>query len=278
MIPTERNIIIGVDYSDFCIPAVDEALLMAAAAPGTRLVPLLALPGSLPAPSSDAAEVTADVVTRSKENLVRLVESRARTLGLTLPAIEPWVAFGEPAENLLAEARRRKATLIAVGTHGRRGLQHLLLGSVAEDVLKQAPCSVLIARAQLVEASTLVDETTEPWATGEKSFDPESEAALDAAVGSDAQIDSQIIAEPHLEADRVVLHVLDGPSNQVFVCSFEDAETVAVDPLEGAWVPAPSSAARARAGRAALKAMQNDPALFGELFAELERRRHLPNQ
>jgi nucleotide-binding universal stress UspA family protein len=269
MIPTERTIIIGVDYSDFCIPAVDEALLMAAALPGARLVPLLALPGSLPAAPTETAEVTADVVERSKENLVRLVEARARTLGLTPPAIEPWVAFGAPAEHLLGEARRRKASLIAVGTHGRRGLQHLLLGSVAEDVMKQAPCSVLIARAPLVEASALVDETTEPWSTGEKSFNPDSEDGLDAEGDSDPQI----LAEPHLEADHVVLHVLDMPTNQVFVCSFEDADTVAVDPLEGAWVPAPSSAARARAGRAALKAMQNDPALFSALFEELERQR-----
>lgn len=46
-------------------------------------------------------------------------------------------------EALLARARRMGADLIVVGTHGRAGLQRLLLGSVAERLLRAAPCAVL---------------------------------------------------------------------------------------------------------------------------------------
>jgi nucleotide-binding universal stress UspA family protein len=268
MTSIERTIIIGVDYSDFCIPAVDEALLVASASGAARLVPLLALPGTLPAEPSGTAEMTAEVVERAKENLVRLVETRARTLGLTPPLIEPSVSFGPPAEALLTEARKRKADMIAVGTHGRRGLEHLFLGSVAEEVMRQAPCSVLVARTRLAEmlAATQLDETTERWATGDK--DTDAETGLDATAE-----EPQMLTEPYVEADRVVLHLLDVPSNQVFVCSFEDARTVSVETLEGDWVPAPSSAARARASRAALRAVQRDPGLFDALFEQVEQRR-----
>jgi universal stress protein A len=43
-------------------------------------------------------------------------------------------------------AREESADLIAIGTHGRRGFPHLLLGSVAEDVIRHAPCPVMTAR------------------------------------------------------------------------------------------------------------------------------------
>jgi hypothetical protein len=70
-----------------------------------------------------------------------------------------------------------------------------------------------------------------------------------------------------------VLHVLDVPTHQVFVCAFEDAAGVSVDPLEGSWVPAPSSAARARVARTALRAAGKHRGQFDELFAQIGRRR-----
>lgn len=49
---------------------------------------------------------------------------------------------------LVEEARRWKADLIVLGTHGRRGINHLLMGSVAEAVARVAPAHVLLVRAQ----------------------------------------------------------------------------------------------------------------------------------
>lgn len=53
---------------------------------------------------------------------------------------------GDAAHEIVAEARARQAGLIVVGTRGQTGLQRLLLGSVACNVLLHAPCSVLIVR------------------------------------------------------------------------------------------------------------------------------------
>jgi nucleotide-binding universal stress UspA family protein len=64
------------------------------------------------------------------------------------------VAVGKPAEEILRVAREEKVDLIAMGTHGRTGLQHLLLGSVAEDVTQHAPCPIFTVRIGADAASS----------------------------------------------------------------------------------------------------------------------------
>lgn len=54
---------------------------------------------------------------------------------------------GDARVVILGEAARRHADLLVLGTHGRSGLAHALVGSVAEAVVRGAPCDVLVARA-----------------------------------------------------------------------------------------------------------------------------------
>jgi nucleotide-binding universal stress UspA family protein len=58
------------------------------------------------------------------------------------------VRFGIPATTIAAEARRRRADLIVIGTHGRSGLPRFVLGSVAARVIATAPCPVLTVRGR----------------------------------------------------------------------------------------------------------------------------------
>ena len=51
-----------------------------------------------------------------------------------------------PADAILSYARDVKADLIVIGTHGRTGMAHLVMGSVAEHVVRAAPCPVLTVR------------------------------------------------------------------------------------------------------------------------------------
>ena len=53
------------------------------------------------------------------------------------------VVAGSPAEEIVAFARKSSFDMIVMGTHGRTGLRHALMGSVAEAVVRQAPCPVL---------------------------------------------------------------------------------------------------------------------------------------
>jgi nucleotide-binding universal stress UspA family protein len=56
------------------------------------------------------------------------------------------VQMGWPFMEIIRYAREKKIDLIVLGTHGRSGLKHVLLGSVAEKVVRKAPCPVLTIR------------------------------------------------------------------------------------------------------------------------------------
>jgi nucleotide-binding universal stress UspA family protein len=60
--------------------------------------------------------------------------------------IRPEVAEGAPFEEIVRFAKERNVDLIVMGTHGHTGLAHLFLGSVAEKVVRRAPCPVLTVR------------------------------------------------------------------------------------------------------------------------------------
>jgi nucleotide-binding universal stress UspA family protein len=79
--------------------------------------------------------------------------------------------IGAPAEEIVRYAEARDIDLIIMGTHGRRGVAHLLLGSVAEQVVRTAPCPVLLVRqrktaAVKAEATIPVAGTAAPLRTG----------------------------------------------------------------------------------------------------------------
>lgn len=60
--------------------------------------------------------------------------------------VERVVHGGPPGPVICWVAQERQCDLIVMGTHGRKGLSHLLLGSVAEEVIRNAPCPVLTVR------------------------------------------------------------------------------------------------------------------------------------
>jgi universal stress protein A len=68
-------------------------------------------------------------------------EDRVRAAGLSC---ETATLFGRPDTEIVTRASATHADLIVMGTHGRSGLSHALLGSVAERVLRHSPCPILI--------------------------------------------------------------------------------------------------------------------------------------
>jgi nucleotide-binding universal stress UspA family protein len=69
--------------------------------------------------------------------------------------VEILVDVGQPAHQILERAARLPADLIVIGTHGLSGFQHLVLGSVAEKVLRRAGCPVLTVPPKTHATSTL---------------------------------------------------------------------------------------------------------------------------
>jgi nucleotide-binding universal stress UspA family protein len=64
-------------------------------------------------------------------------------------AVTRKLLFGEEATEIISFANENHADLIVMGTHGRTGLSRLLMGSVAETVLRQAPCPVLTIKTPM---------------------------------------------------------------------------------------------------------------------------------
>lgn len=65
------------------------------------------------------------------------------------------IEVGIPAEEIIRVAEERKVDLVVIGTHGRSGLSHILMGSVAEKVVRRSPCPVLSVRVKAEEGSAL---------------------------------------------------------------------------------------------------------------------------
>jgi nucleotide-binding universal stress UspA family protein len=82
-------------------------------------------------------------VLREQKAVAEEAAARLRREGLRANAV---VVEGDPAEAILAVAENHQADLILLGTHGRTGVQRLLLGSVARNVMVHAPVSVLVVR------------------------------------------------------------------------------------------------------------------------------------
>jgi nucleotide-binding universal stress UspA family protein len=93
-------------------------------------------------PTPPGPEVAVDFIgleDRAKKRLDRLVRKKlGRRTGW-----EVHVRSGPPALEVMRAAERFGVDLIVMATHGRKGLKHLVLGSVAESVVREAPCPVL---------------------------------------------------------------------------------------------------------------------------------------
>ena len=68
------------------------------------------------------------------------------------------VVVGRPSAAIVQDAKTRQADLIVMGTHGRGGFAHFVMGSVAERVLRTAPCPVLTVRDDSRAADALAEE------------------------------------------------------------------------------------------------------------------------
>jgi len=122
-----RNILVATDFSPCSDQAVRAALALARHF-GARLHLLHVVPR--------AAEREAAL-----DRLGAFAEAHVEGVPFTAA-----VAAGRPAPEIVQHAERERVDLIVVGTHGRTGLAHVVMGSVAEAVVRTAPCQVLTIR------------------------------------------------------------------------------------------------------------------------------------
>ena len=143
------TILVPIDYE----AAADAALRTAgrlARAGKTRLLIVHVLPlpiytiAELPVPAIDGQWVRGEVQ-RLRAHVVSVLERDGE-----VPTFDVDVGFETPPLRIIQLAAERRANLIVMGTHGRTGFRHLLLGSTAEQVVRLAPCPVLTVHGESV--------------------------------------------------------------------------------------------------------------------------------
>ncbi len=135
-----RRVVVGTDFSSHADSALRAALEVAAPDATIELVhcwqaPIL--PAGIP-----IAPVRSDLEKTIAEGGAHLVAHHPELGGrITFTSIE-----SPAADGLTSRAAELEADLIAVGSHGRRGVKRWLIGSIAEATIRHSPCSILVAR------------------------------------------------------------------------------------------------------------------------------------
>ncbi len=140
------RILCPVDFSEFSVRAFHYAVSLAqhyrAKLFVQHVVELWRYPSAGFSPGKYFDEFCQRLLHKGEEKLQELL----RTAADTEIQPEPVVQQGTAADSILAFATSRKTDLIVMGTHGRRGFDRLMLGSVTERVIRKAPCPVLAVR------------------------------------------------------------------------------------------------------------------------------------
>lgn len=182
-----RKILFATDFSD-----ASEVAFRAASAMGAResatvgVCHVLLPPKAVPAWLQGQVLTDEEVERRTREAL----GGRAAALkNAGVPGVETFVERGDFYASIVQRAEAFGADLILVGSHGRTGVARLLLGSVAEKVVRHAHCAVLVAREGPEKGPVLASS----------DFSEASQAGLRAAAREAARAGSEL----------VVLHVVD---------------------------------------------------------------------
>lgn len=135
------KVLLATDGSKFS-QAATQAIISQWRQQGTEVKVLNVVDLPLLIPTLYAAEFREESLKHGEE-LVRQAEQPLTKAGYK---VETAVEEGDPKSKIVEDAARWKADLIILGSHGRRGMERFLMGSVSDAVARHAPCSVQVVR------------------------------------------------------------------------------------------------------------------------------------
>jgi nucleotide-binding universal stress UspA family protein len=141
-----HTIVAALDLSDSAADALDAALALAAAEAGSRVHLLHVVPSPVPAlwseelPPTDLRAVEQAWTDTALTQLTTLAVSRA----LDPAHVTMAVVVGSAAPEILRYAEDQRADVVVLGSHGHGAVRRFLLGSVADKIVRQAGCAVLV--------------------------------------------------------------------------------------------------------------------------------------
>jgi universal stress protein A len=143
-----RHILVPTDFSAPAKEALDVGLFLAERF-GATLTLLHVFQPPIFVYAADIY-VPFDELERRAGDATRALAADAR---VRYPNVEPLVVEGTAWDRIVDIADRRGVDLIVLGTHGRRGISHLVLGSVAEKVVRMSPVPVLTTRGPAADVA-----------------------------------------------------------------------------------------------------------------------------
>ena len=150
MIQNVKKILAPIDFSEHSMEAMRGAMelakdvgaevhLMHVIAPHHHFIPL---PLESNAEQSRELAREAAMIQQAEEELARIKKDEFGDS----KKVTTFAVVGHPVDKLIDYAKEQAIDLILMSTHGRSGAQHIVIGSVAEKVVRNAPCSVLVFR------------------------------------------------------------------------------------------------------------------------------------
>jgi nucleotide-binding universal stress UspA family protein len=154
---TRKQILVPVDFSSASKVALDQAAALAEQIDAVvDILHVWDLPASVR--DDDAIELqglprtVADAVSHYAKDTLAAFTKQAQQSGVTVRSAR--AVPGRAYQTIVDEAERGGYDLIVIGTHGRKNLSRVVLGSVAERVVRYAHCPVLVARARSAAPAT----------------------------------------------------------------------------------------------------------------------------
>jgi nucleotide-binding universal stress UspA family protein len=147
--PLYRNILVPIDGSATSMRGLREALRIAKAE-GARVCLLHVLDEFFALSDPESARYSDLLIAslkRGGERVVAKAAALARAKGVKAQTLMPEIVGGPASAEIVRQAKKLRVDLIVIGTHGRRGLKRLALGSDAEQVVRNSPVPVLLIRA-----------------------------------------------------------------------------------------------------------------------------------
>ena len=141
-----HTIVVALDFSDSAADALDAALTLAATDSATRLHLLHVVPSAMPPLWTDepSALDLRTVEQAWRESAVEQLMKLAAGHELDPARVTTAVEIGAPANEIVRYAEDHGADVIVLGSHGHGMVRRFLLGSVADKMVRQAPCAVLV--------------------------------------------------------------------------------------------------------------------------------------
>jgi nucleotide-binding universal stress UspA family protein len=135
-----QHILVPMDFSPSAEQALEQAVALA-----RQFQARITLLHAIHLPVSTEVGLTA-YLSEMEVSAQRGMETYQKRVADAGVQVESLVLVGIPFRQIIETAADKDVDLIVMGTHGRTGVQHWILGSVAERVARLAPCPVLVAR------------------------------------------------------------------------------------------------------------------------------------